>query len=401
MKQESLWSAIKAGFPVGAVFFGALVGPVMVTGSYTMNYFLCAGVKSWIYFFIYAISIGWFFSMGFEHTRQTALCNPGVDVYSYTVLSKSLYGPKLKFMVPIYNLWVFIAMIITGAATVATGGTLIASFLGTSYIVGAIIMALLNMCIAIFGADIIRKTSTAMTFGIIAMMIVLVIITLATKSKDLVSVMSSGWTPPVGSRSLGSGAWRIFVLTCSSCSWALGLGAVAQHMQSKKSCIAGGASAGLLGAFAFLLMFIIVVPWVGKIYETGTMDPAPVLSITTSWLNMPWLGVIYYALMILALVSSGAPSLYVAADRIRNIIPFTRNAKNKMVALIGCSLLYCAVVITMAAGGLTPIVSKYFQYLGYFGQVCGVIPMAIIWPILRAKGVKPIIPSAKAENSAE
>ena len=160
-------------------------------------------------------------------------------------------------MVPIYNLWVFIAMIITGAATVATGGTLIASFLGTSYIVGAIIMALLNMCIAIFGADIIRKTSTAMTFGIIAMMIVLVIITLATKSKDLVSVMSSGWTPPVGSRSLGSGAWRIFVLTCSSCSWALGLGAVAQHMQSKKSCIAGGASAGLLGAFAFLLMFIL------------------------------------------------------------------------------------------------------------------------------------------------
>ena len=116
---------------------------------------------------------------------------------------------------------------------------------------------------------------------------------------------------------------------------------------------------------------------------------------------MPWLGVIYYALMILALVSSGAPSLYVAADRIRNIIPFTRNAKNKMVALIGCSLLYCAVVITMAAGGLTPIVSKYFQYLGYFGQICGVIPMAIIWPILRAKGVKPIIPSAKAENSAE
>ena len=48
MKQESLWSAIKAGFPVGAVFFGALVGPVMVTGSYTMNYFLCAGVKSCI-----------------------------------------------------------------------------------------------------------------------------------------------------------------------------------------------------------------------------------------------------------------------------------------------------------------------------------------------------------------
>lgn len=48
MKNESLWSAIKAGFPVGAVFFGALVGPAMVTGSYTINYFLCSGVKGWI-----------------------------------------------------------------------------------------------------------------------------------------------------------------------------------------------------------------------------------------------------------------------------------------------------------------------------------------------------------------
>ena len=401
MKKESLWSAIKAGFPVGAVFFGALVGPVMVTGSYTMNYFLCAGVKSWIYFLIYALSIGWFFSMGFEHTRQTALCNPGVDVYSYTVLSKSLYGPKLQFMVPIYNLWVFIAMIITGAATVATGGTLISSFLGTNYIVGAIIMALLNMCIAIFGADMIRKTSTGMTFGIIGMMILLVIITLATKSKDLFSVLGSDWYPPVGGRSLGNGAWRIFVLTCSSCSWALGLGAVAQKMTTKKACIAGGASAGILGAFAFLLMFIIVAPWVSEIYAGGTPDSSPVLSITTKWLNMPWLGVIYYVLMILALVSSGAPSLYVAADRIRNIIPATRKAKNQTLALIGSSVLYCAVVITMAAGGLTPIVSKYFQYLGYFGQICGVIPMAIIWPILRARGVKPVIPGKKTEVAAE
>ena len=42
----------------------------------------------------------------------------------------------------------------TGATTVATGGTLIASFLGVDYIIGAIIMALLNMCIAVFGVEI-------------------------------------------------------------------------------------------------------------------------------------------------------------------------------------------------------------------------------------------------------
>ncbi len=395
MKKDTLWSAIKAGFPVGAVFFGALVGPAMVTGSYTINYFLCSGTKGWIYFFVYAAAIGWFFTMGFEHTRLTAMYNPGVDVYNYTVLSRSLYGPKLKFMVPIYNLWVFIAMIITGATTVATGGTLIASFLGVDYIIGAIIMALLNMCIAMFGTDMIRKSSTAMTFGIIAMMVVLVVITIAKKGNDLVSFFSSDWYPPSGGRSFGNGAWRVFVLCCSSCSWALGLGAVAQKMQTKKACAAGGLSAGILGAFAFFLMYVIVAPWVSEIYSGGTAVEAPVLNIATDWLGMPWLGVIYYVLMILALISSGAPSLFVAADRIKAIIPAARKAKNQKLALTGCCVIYSVVVVIMATGGLTTIVSYYFQYLGYFGQICGVIPMAIVWPILRAKGVKPIIPNVE------
>ena len=111
--------------------------------------------------------------------------------------------------------------------------------------------------------------------------------------------------------------------------------------------------------------------------------------------------VIYYVLMILALVSSGAPSLFVAADRIKAIIPPARNAKNQTVAMIGCCLIYSVVVVIMATGGLTTIVSYYFQYLGYFGQICGVIPMAIVWPILRAKGVKPIIPAPLKSSSGQ
>ena len=47
-KNESFWQAMKNGLPLGAVFFGALVGPVMVTGSYTMNYFLKYGIKGWL-----------------------------------------------------------------------------------------------------------------------------------------------------------------------------------------------------------------------------------------------------------------------------------------------------------------------------------------------------------------
>lgn len=331
--------------------------------------------------------------MGFEHTRKTAECNPGVDVYSYTTLSKSLYGPKLRFMVPLYDLWVFFAMVLTAASTISIGGELIASFAGVGYIAGEIILAIIIMCISIFGAEIVRKTSTVMTFAMILMMILLVIITLWKKGDDLAAVLSADWYPPVGGRSLANGGWRIFVLTCSSCSWALGLGAVAQKMTTKKSCLVGGLSAGLLGAFAFFLMFLVVIPWVDKIYVDGAVNTSPVLFIATQWLEIPQLGTVYYILMILALISSGAPSLYVAASRIRALLFASSKSEKQNIQQIICSALFMAVVVIMASGGLTAIVSKYFQYLGYFGQICGVIPMAVVWPILRAKGVKPIIPN--------
>ena len=139
-------------------------------------------------------------------------------------------------------------------------------------------------------------------------------------------------------------------------------------------------------------MWLIVLPWVGKIYVDGTVNDTPVLQITSEWMGIPAIGVIYYLLMILALISSGAPSMYIAAERFKQFVPRLRDSERKKLSTFICAVVFCVIVIVMAANGLTPIVSRYFQYLGYFGQIFGVIPMVIIWPILRAKSVKAVIP---------
>lgn len=167
-----------------------------------------------------------------------------------------------------------------------------------------------------------------MTFGMIGMMALLVIITLVTRGSQLAQTISSSWYPPYEGRSFGNGAWRVFVLCCSSCSWALGLGAVAQKCRVKAS-FAGAASAGVCGAFAFFLMWLIVLPWVGKIYVDGTVNGTPVLQITSEWMGIPAIGVIYYLLMILALISSGAPSMYIAAERFKQFVPRLRDSERK------------------------------------------------------------------------
>lgn len=397
MGKESIWPAVKAGLPVGAVFFGAVVGPAMVTGSYTVNYFLNYGVSSWVICIFYAAVISLFFYCGFEHTRLTAECNPGVDVYNYATLAKSLYG-KYQFMVPLYDLWVFFAMVITGAATVATGGTLVASFLGVSYALGIVIMTALILVIGVLGAEVVRKASTGMMFAMVGMMLLLLVITLARKGDMIAQNFAINWQPD-NVLPLGRGFWRVFVLCCSSSSWALGLGGLAQKMTTKKSTLAGSCSAGIMGGLAYFLMFLIVLPWAQQIFGE-TVNGTPVLSIVTEWMGIGWLSPIYYALMILALISSGAPALFIASNRIRELIPVARNSEKKTMWIIVCGVIYGVVITITASQGLTTVVSKYFQYLGYYGQIFGVIPMVIIWPILRVRGVKPVLPASKKSEES-
>ena len=56
-------------------------------------------------------------------------------------------------------------------------------------------MAALVTVVAIFGADIVRKASTVMMFGLIGLMILLLVITFVHKGGALLRYLSSGWEP--------------------------------------------------------------------------------------------------------------------------------------------------------------------------------------------------------------
>lgn len=389
-EKQSLWSALKAGLPLGAIFFGALVGPVMVTGSYTVNYFLNYGAKSWVFCILYVVFISIIFFSGFEHTRITHESNPEKNVYDYSTLAKAMYGKKLsRYLMPIYEIWVLLAMIITGASVVATGGILISDLFHIPYVLGAVIMAVCNIVIAVFGADMVRKTSTGMMFAMIGMMFLIMILVAASHGEMLVHNLTTGWTPE-NVQPFGKGIWRIFTLSASASSWALGLGAMAQKLCSRKSTLIGGISAGVGGAFAFFLMFLILLPFGNEVIT----QEVPVLNVIKDILGKEygmWLVVIYYALMMMALVSSGAPSLFVVANRVKTMAPKLEEkaVSRRSTFLIGA--VYEIVAIFMAMTGLNTIVGNYFQYLGYLGQVLNLIPLIIIWPILRARGKRPIL----------
>lgn len=386
-------SALKVGIPIGAVYVGALASAALVSGSYARNYFAIYGVRGLLLPVFYVVFMSVFFYFGFEHVRYVNEARGEDKVYDYSSLASAMYGKYSKIFMPVYELWQLISMVITSAIVIATGSLIIAQYLKVSILTGAIILGAVNVVIAIFGANIIRKTSTLMSILIIFLLCVLVVIVMGNNGAAFINLIKINWKP-AEANSFGVGIWRIFTLACAGSVWSLGLGAVAQKMITKKHSFAAAISAGAGGALIFLLSTLIIMPF----YPDVLSSSMPIATAIQDYLktDIPWLPTFYNVLMIFALVSSGAPSLFVFSNRFKKVIPAVGALKNERVVNIILGIIFEILCIGISLFGLTTIVSQFLQYLGYIAMPLGIIPLLIIWPILRKRGV---IPKVYLKNS--
>ena len=125
MKKQS---AFRIAFPVSAVWFGAIVGPSMISGVYESVYFAPYGawgiILPMIAMGIAAVVIG----MGANVARR-------FRVYDYNSYSKKLYGKFSKILTPVLEIYMVIAMIVGGAIVVGAAvyfGSLDTSWTGAA-----------------------------------------------------------------------------------------------------------------------------------------------------------------------------------------------------------------------------------------------------------------------------
>lgn len=392
-------SSLKVGIPVGSVYVGAFASAAMVSGSYAVNYFLNHGLSGLWYMLAYAILMTFFFYCGFIHVKKVNDVRAGEGdepVYDYSSLASAMYGKFSPFLMPIYELWQLIAMVLTGAVVVASGSTMLTQLLGLPTLISAVIMSVVIILVAIFGAAVVRASSTVMTILILALLLVLLIIVMSIRGDHIAELFRIGWKPDNDNTFLG-GLLRLFMLACAGSVWSLGLGSVAQKIKTKKHCFAAAASAGVGGALLFVLSVGITIGYCPEALQ----ESMPILKIATVYLkeSMPWLPVLYYILMMLALISSGAPSLFVFSNRFMKLFS-KRNLskKRERIANIVLSIIFMVLCTSLSMFGLTTIVSTFFQYLGYIGIPLGIIPLIFVWPVLRRKGVYPRVYAGKATS---
>ncbi len=378
-------SSFKVAFPVASVWFGALVGPSMVSGAFASLYFVPYGVFALMLPLLSMGVASLIIAMGAEVTRHER-------VYSYSELSDRVYGKYSSVLSPLLELYMVLAMVIGGSSVVSMAGTFFGGLTGLPAICGSVLISILSIVLVLWGAKLVRASSLVISLLMIFGMVALALSAILERPAETAALFtdSEKLQPSVALKGI-KGA---MALALSNSVNALTLCSVEQKVETRKDSIWIGILSFLMNSFAFIITTLMILP-----YSEVQSEAVPVLSIVNAFLSerMPWLPALYMITMFFALLSSGAPQLNAVAYRINKLYPDREIFKSPLLRNLITGVIYFLLCILISTVGLRTIIGKGYAALGFLAIPLIAIPLVIIMP-LRYRKEKSLIKVNYNEN---
>ncbi len=373
-KDKGAASCIKRGFPISCVWFGAIVGPSLLSGVYAPVYLSPYGAWAVVLPIIMEIPICILAAMsaGIVAKHKT---------YDYASLGKVVYGRWFKYMIVFLDYYIILSFIIGGASVATIEGSIGAQAFGCSEFVGAWIFGIVTVIIMVSGERIMRLFSTIampiMTVGFLT----LAVIVISGANGSITEILGSRWQTYEGYK-LSTGIWRILVLGMSNLSTTFGsLCAIEQRLRDGKDAAAFGFCSLVMNSFLFITLALMILP-----YGEGILSEAqPTVWIINNVLveKFPWLPEAYMWFMFLVLLTSDVPQCNAICARLTHKAAVKYgwdvdgSSKKRKLFMFALGIVYEGVCIGVGQFGLTRIVSIGYSFSGVLGIMCCAVPVLL------------------------
>lgn len=363
-------SGFKVGFPIGAVFFGSLVGPSMVSGIYSKVYLVPYGMWG----FIFALSFPLISSIIIGFSAELVRKN---GVYDYNSFCRVLYGRFSFICTPIMEIYMLLAQVLTLSAVVTMGGSMLEEILGFPDIIGTLILASLCLLLVLWGAELIRKAASTMCVILMIGFVILVYMAVENRS-DVFSDMVMTWYVPEDA-AMGTGVRNAVLFGFSGACNGMVLCSLMQKVKTKKHSFFTGLWCFVLTTIVLIMEVLVILPYVPDVL----VSEIPTLWIIDNWLviNAPWLPAMYHIVMFFALITSGVPANQAIISRVQKVLPEKGILKRAIAAKALIGIGFLLLVLLVSRLGLTTIVRNGYSSLGAVGIPLIAIPTCIIIPV--------------------
>ena len=350
------WAVI---FGVVSVWFGAHAGGGFASGSQTMNFFVQYG---WTAVFTPVLAM---FILALIYRIIVTMCNH-YGCTNYNDWSHALYAPYDKVLSPVYEVCNLGAGILATSASVAGAASVLNESLGLNYMAAVILMSVVTILLAMFGAKLISAASSVMVILIVVSVFVITACGLAANGGHIFTDISAGYAP----KGIMMPIWKAITYASFQIFSLLGTFGVATQLKTDKNCNRATVLGFIINAGALLALTLLCLAY----REDVSGTTLPILTICKS-LNKPFLTVFYTISLFCAFVSTAVSVVFGTIMRFSKFHDKFHLSESIWNGIIG--IVVIAISMGAATFGLTAIVAVGYNYLGYIGIFLVALPCLI------------------------
>lgn len=356
MKGQVSWKMI---FAVASVWFGAHVGGGFATGNQTRTFFVQYGFPSVFMPLIVIGIIALVYYQGIRFARNTG-------EYNYHRWMQKLYEPYGKYAGYLFDISYMIMTLVAVGTSIAGAASLLENLLSFPYLLGVIITGTIFFILTIFGADVVRKSSSFLTLLIFVLMAIITYVGFTAHASEFSQAVAEKQV---------NGSW-IEVLWASlkyaglqSLVLAAILGA-AKPLETedsvKKFAIIGFLMNGLMIMFSCWML----LSWLPVIID----ETLPILTVIQALDNNVLLWA-YSITLISAFITTGVNCVFGAVARYEENFTFISNITKRRMFI---SLVAIVISVLLSLMGLDALVIRGYGLAGILSIFVLVIPTIIV-----------------------
>ncbi|MDO4554338.1 MAG: hypothetical protein Q4B70_04235 [Lachnospiraceae bacterium] len=357
---------------IAFVGFTTQFGGGFASGAQIYQYFINFGVWALVMPFLAQFLMSLFYWYGMRYAYQN-------KTYDYRSFSDSFYGRFRSVFSNLYEIEYFVMVCMAPAVAFATGGSTLQALTGLPYFTCTLIIGIFIFLITLFGTDMVRKCSSALSILIIVgMMLVLIpnIIVQWDTIANAIQKLGAGIMPVASSESGG-----FFGALKSACIYGIfqitAIGLMYQHTQKVSDEKEIKHSMIYMFLIDALVMELAVIGLLAIAFLPELADyDVPMLLLVQSGVGSKILTPIISVLIILGAVSTGVNMIAGIVERTTNRI--TKNKKsNRKTATFLSALVFTLLAFGIAQFGLIPLVRTGYSYIGYATLLVIILPFVI------------------------
>lgn len=366
--------ALPASVGVSAVWFGSHVGPGTASGNQTASYFGGFGKLGLVGGIIAMIILGICIYYCIEYSRL-------IGTTSFKDFANSFFAPYQKLFSTIFEFAFLWMVVMNFSSSLATGSTAIQTQFGVPYWVGIVLLCLVTVLLTMFGAEMVRKSSTILTVLILGALFALLFFGLSSPASEFLDRWSNAMTLPA---TLPQKPWYELIWSAILYASFLAVGmmgtslavsdSLKSNKDSKKAAFIGIIlNGGLICVVAVLLYAFPSV--LGDFFDPNRVSKTfiPNLEVVTI-IGKPFLAYCYIVILISAIISTLEGYGFGVIARYKKFLPLKSERCKDLILL--AILLVIGIMVSRL--GLDWIISKGFRFIGYVEIIFIVIPTLVI-----------------------